>query len=197
MFRTALPERMTGGRVETGRKKVPDVTLTFALWHAIIHVFINESDAEAEGNAGMSIMQRAARRRARICRVALSGMVLAVAVCLFAGCRGIPDGFVGGETLTPEKLREISAAVFTDPVEPDTQPPVADPVLAAYAGRVYWLEVGTVAHTDRNCYHINRSEDVRSGSPADAVAAGKTTLCTACRRHLTGAGSETAVGHTE
>lgn len=99
--------------------------------------------------------------------------------------------------MTPEKLREISAAVFTDPVEPDTQPPVADPVLAAYAGRVYWLEGGTVAHTDRNCYHINRSEDVRSGSPADAVAAGKTTLCAACRRHLTGAGSETAVGHTE
>lgn len=188
---------MTGGRVETGRKKVPDVTLTFALWHAIIHIFINESDAEAEGNAGMSIMQRAARRRARIRRAALSGAVLAVAVCLFAGCRGIPDGFVGGETLTPEKLREISAAVFTDPVEPDTQPSVADPVLAAYAGRVYWLEGGTVAHTDRNCYHINRSEDVRSGSPADAVAAGKTTLCAACRRHLTGAGSETAVGHTE
>ena len=122
---------------------MPDVTLTFALWHAIIHVFINESDAEAEGNAGMSIMQRAARRRARIRRAALSGAVLAVAVCLFAGCRGIPDGFVGGETLTPEKLREISAAVFTDPVEPDTQPPVADPVLAAYAGRVYWLEGGT------------------------------------------------------
>ena len=171
---------MTGGRVETGRKKVPDVTLTFALWHAIIHVFVNESDAEAEGSAGMSIMQRAARRRARIRRAALSGAVLAVAVCLFAGCRGIPDGFVGGETLTPEKLREISAAVFTEP-------PVADPVLAAYAGRVYWLEGGMVAHTDRNCYHINRSEDVRSGSPADAVAAGKTTLCTACRRHLTGA----------
>ena len=67
---------MIGGRVETGRKKVPDVTLTFALWHAIIHVFINESDAEAEGNAGMSIMQRAARRRARIRRAALSGAVL-------------------------------------------------------------------------------------------------------------------------
>lgn len=99
--------------------------------------------------------------------------------------------------MTPEKLREISAAVFTDPAEPDTQPPVADPVLAAYAGRVYWLESGTVAHTDRNCYHINRSEDVRSGSPADAVAAGKTTLCAACRRHLTGSGSETVVGHTE
>ena len=98
---------MTGGRVETGRKKVPDVTLTFALWHAIIHVFINESDAEAEGNAGMSIMQSAARRRARIRRAALSGAVLAVAACLFAGCRGIPDGFVGGETLTPEKLREL------------------------------------------------------------------------------------------
>lgn len=83
---------------------MPDVTLTFALWHAIIHVFINESDAEAEGNAGMSIMQRAARRRARIRRAALSGAVLVVAVCLFAGCRGIPDGFVGGETLTPEKV---------------------------------------------------------------------------------------------
>lgn len=165
-----------------------------ACYNTRIH---HESDAEAEGNAGMSIMQRAARRRARIRRAALSGAVLAVAVCLFAGCRGIPDGFVGGETLTPEKLREISAAVFTDPAEPDTQPPVADPVLAAYAGRVYWLEGGTVAHTDRNCYHINRSEDVRSGSPADAVAAGKTTLCTACRGHLTGAGSETAVGHTE
>ena len=33
----------------------------------------------------MSIMQRAARRRARIRRAALSGAVLAVAVCLFCG----------------------------------------------------------------------------------------------------------------
>ncbi len=40
---------MTGGRVETGRKKVPDVTLTFALWHAIIHVFINELTQKRRG----------------------------------------------------------------------------------------------------------------------------------------------------
>ncbi len=136
------------------------------------------------GYAEMDMLHRSAQIRARLRRLALA--LAAVSVCsgLATGCREIPNGFVGGETLTPEALREISASVFTQPAEPDNETVAADPALSGYGKEVYWLDGGSVAHTDRGCYHIAHSENVRSGSPDDAIAAGKTALCASCRKSL-------------
>ncbi len=94
-------------------------------------------------------------------------------------------GFIGGETVTPERLAEISAEIFT---QAQTEPVTADPADTlspedmAYTGSVYWTGGGQVWHTDRDCYHIRNAEEVMEGSTADAAAAGKRGLCSACRK---------------
>lgn len=127
------------------------------------------------------------------------------AVCLFllllvilmaAGCRDLPSGFVGGETLTPERLQEISASLFPPATEPAAETAVVpSPELSAIEGTVYWTDGGSVLHIDESCYHLDRSDTVHSGSAMEAVAAGKTRLCATCRdRH---AATETAVSPSE
>lgn len=120
----------------------------------------------------------------------LSGFLMA------AGCRDLPSGFSGGETLTPERLQEISASLFPPATEPKaeavTEP---SPVLSAFEGTVYWADGGSVLHIDETCYHLDRADTVHSGSVEEAVAAGKTRLCASCRdRH---AATETTVSPSE
>lgn len=120
-------------------------------------------------------------------RILLTYPVCAVLIAvslLLTSCQSVPSGFSGGETVTPEKLREISASIFTDHAEPETSVPLLDHDLSGYTGEVWWTEGGSVIHTDRECYHISRALSVQSGSPADAARAGKTTLCATCRKHM-------------
>lgn len=138
---------------------------------------------------------------------------LGSAVCLFllllttlmvAGCHDLPSGFVGGETLTPERLQEISASLFPPATEPEVETAavpstvpsaVPSPDLSAIEGTVYWTDGGSVLHIDESCYHLGRSDTVHSGSVEEAVAAGKTRLCATCRdRH---AATETTVSPSE
>lgn len=117
--------------------------------------------------------------------------VRAGSVCLMlfallstAACAAVPasDTFKGGETVTPERLAEISAEVFTGtaPAEPPALPDF-DPADPAFSGTVYWTAGGKVIHTDPACFHLNRAETL-SGSVSDAVAAGKTGVCSVCQR---------------
>lgn len=125
------------------------------------------------------------------------GLFLLLSVSLMvAGCRDLPSGFVGGETLTPERLQEISASLFPPATEPESEAAVAlSPELSAIEGNVYWTDGGSVLHIDQSCYHLDRSDAVHSGSVEEAVATGKTRLCATCRdRH---AATETAVSPSE
>lgn len=123
--------------------------------------------------------------RAAVC----AGLCLCMCLLLCAplyGCHGAYGAdFAGGETLTPERLAELSAQVFgqdsTTEGDPDPADTV-DPEELAFAGTVYWTEGGTVWHTDRDCYHIRNSEAVLEGSTDQAVAAGKKGLCASCRK---------------
>ena len=111
--------------------------------------------------------------------------VVCVTICLLlTACQSIPSGFSGGETVTPEKLHEISASIFTEPIEPGTSIPPLDRDLAGYTGKVWWTKGGTVVHIDRDCYHISHASSLQSGSPTDAALAGKTALCATCRKHV-------------
>lgn len=120
-------------------------------------------------------------------RIARAGRgLIGLLILLLLGCTGCgasSEILAGGETITPEQLRDISEALFSDPEEPestsDTEPNIP---LAAWDGEVYWLSGGTVAHTDRDCYHIRGKDGVQSGSAQDAANAGKTSLCKVCRK---------------
>ncbi len=127
---------------------------------------------------------------------ALCLFLLLLVTLMAAGCRDLPSGFVGGETLTPERLQEISASLFPPATEPEVETAVApSPELSAIEGTVYWTNGGSVLHIDESCYHLDRSDTVHSGSVEDAVATGKTRLCATCRdRH---AATETAVSPSE
>lgn len=126
-----------------------------------------------------------------------AGLFLLLSVSLMAvGCHDLPSGFSGGETLTPERLEEISASLFPPTTEPKAEA-VAEPSpdLSAIEGTVYWADGGSVLHIDETCYHLDRSDAVHSGSVEEAVAAGKTRLCASCRdRH---AATETTVSPSE
>lgn len=119
--------------------------------------------------------------RAAVC----AGLCLLLGIFLY-GCHGAYGAdFAGGETLTPERLAELSAQVFgqDSATEGDPEPAdTLDPAELAFAGTVYWTEGGTVWHTDRDCYHIRNSEAVSEGSTYQAVAAGKKGLCASCRK---------------
>ena len=116
---------------------------------------------------------------------ACAGLCLLLGISLY-GCHGAYRAdFAGGETLTPERLAELSAQVFGQDSATEGDPDPADtldPAELAFAGTVYWTEGGTVWHTDRDCYHIRNSEAVSEGSTYQAVAAGKKGLCASCRK---------------
>lgn len=128
------------------------------------------------------------------CAVSLF-LLLSVSL-ITVGCRDLPSGFIGGETLTPERLEEISASLFPPATEPETETvAVLSPELSSIEDTVYWTDGGSVLHIDETCYHLDRSDIVHSGSVEEAVAAGKTRLCASCRdRHAT---TETTVSPSE
>ena len=68
------------------------------------------------------------------------------------------------------------------PKEDNTDTSVEDNTDTSQGATVYWLDNGSVYHTSASCYHIKEKPNVRSGAVADADAAGKTRLCSACAR---------------
>ncbi len=138
--------------------------------------------------------------RAAVCACLCLCMCLLLCATLY-GCHGAYGAdFAGGETLTPERLAELSAQVFGQDSATDGDPDPADtldPAELAFAGTVYWTEGGTVWHTDRDCYHIRNSEAVSEGSTYQAVAAGKKSLCASCRKRDEQAEQVTQAEQTE
>ena len=96
----------------------------------------------------------------------LLGLILLLCLPLTACADLVPgrDDFRGGETVTPDRLAEVSAALFTTvETEPVTLPD-PDPLLATWDGPVYWTSSGSVVHTDPECYHLARASEVLEGS---------------------------------
>ncbi|MCQ2430947.1 MAG: hypothetical protein MJ192_11535, partial [Clostridia bacterium] len=81
----------------------------------------------------------------------LLGLILLLCLPLTACADLVPgrDDFRGGETVTPGRLAEVSAAVFTTAETEPVTLPDPDPSLAAWDGPVYWTASGSVVHTDR------------------------------------------------
>lgn len=127
--------------------------------------------------------------KAMVIIMKLTGKVSVLsALCLlllcFVACNthGLFDeDFDAGDPVTPEQLLEISEEIFsaTEPAEGETKTEVtlADDAI------VLCSKNGSVYHSTRACYHISDSAEIIEGSVADAVAAGKTRLCSTCRDH--------------
>lgn len=99
------------------------------------------------------------------------------------GCKASSEVLTGGTAITPEQLQEISAAIFSAPDEPDSKADAeTSALLGAWDSEVYWLAGGKVLHTDPDCSYIRGKDGVQHGGVQDAANAGKTELCSACRR---------------
>ncbi len=116
-------------------------------------------------------------------KIALAAHLLYLLVVVLSGCSEYSSsggGFYAGETITPEKLAEISesiAATAGTSAEKETKPPDTD-----VEGNivVYWTKSGGVWHYDKSCSSLARSSAVESGTLEEAMRAGKSRACLKC-----------------
>lgn len=57
-------------------------------------------------------------------------------------------------------------------------------VEAAAGTGVYWTEHGNVFHLYEDCQSLARSETLITGSPQEAIDAGKSLFCKSCKKRL-------------
>lgn len=96
------------------------------------------------------------------------------------------EPFEAGTPMTPGDVaalrEELLGKQENEKKEENTDQSQEDNTDTLQGATVYWLESGSVYHTDAGCYHIKEKPNVRSGTVADAGAAGKTRLCSSCAR---------------
>lgn len=108
--------------------------------------------------------------------IAVTVMALLLASCS-SYSSGKPD-FYAGETLTPEGVEWILAAIsekeaaVTEKYSPTTDE-AGDTVL-------FWSGSGKVWHISRECPSLKRSTNIKSGNKAAAEAEGKERVCSVC-----------------
>ena len=102
-----------------------------------------------------------------------------IAFFLIAAALALPactpsDDFSAGRPLTRDELASLSAELFTEVEEPDTEDGFHNREI------VYWTEGGSVYHRDRDCYHLKKAEAIVEGSVKHARKEGKERVCSAC-----------------
>ena len=101
-------------------------------------------------------------------------LFLLLALILLPSCSP-SNRFEGGRPVTPEELESISAEVFGtdgDPAESETAAPNPN-------ATVYWLESGSVYHTDPDCSHLAGKRNVKQTTRRTAESGGL-RACKAC-----------------
>ena len=98
-------------------------------------------------------------------------LVLAMVLLSVTACTSAQD-FDGGRPISPEELESMSAALFETEasIEGETAP----------SWMVFWTDGGSVYHRDRNCRHLSKATDVKSGPVGNAKMYGKDSPCSAC-----------------
>lgn len=106
--------------------------------------------------------------------------VLCLAVCLVS-CSSYSktvSDFDAGETLTPEGVESILAAISEmEAAVTEKYPAVTDENGDAV---VFWTGSGSVWHRSRECSSLKRSTNIKSGNISDAESAGKKRACSVC-----------------
>ena len=88
---------------------------------------------------------------------------LFIILLLLPSCSPAPNDFSAGRPITKDELASLSAELFTEVPEPDTEAPTEETAVRD-PNRVYWVEGGSVYHFDRDCAHIRDAEDVIEGT---------------------------------
>ena len=68
------------------------------------------------------------------------------------------------------------------PISAEEQAAAENALTAAEIGDVYWSPYGRVYHTSSECQSLNHSDSLTVGSVDDAIAAGRTRICSFCAR---------------
>ena len=100
-------------------------------------------------------------------------LLTALALLILPSCA--ENDTVGGRPVTPEELESISAEVFGtdgDPAESETAAPNPN-------ATVYWLESGSVYHTNPDCSHLAGKRNVKQTTRRTAESGGLRS-CKAC-----------------
>ena len=100
-------------------------------------------------------------------------LLTALALLILPSCA--ENDTVGGRPITPEELESISAEVFGtdgDPAESETAAPNPN-------ATVYWLDSGSVYHTDPDCSHLAGKRNVKQTTRRTAESGGL-RACKAC-----------------
>ena len=101
-------------------------------------------------------------------------LFLLLALILLPSCTP-SNRFEGGRPITPEELESISAEVFGTNEEPDE----TDTAAPNPNTTVYWLESGSVYHTDPDCSHLAGKRNVKQTTRRTAESGGLRS-CKAC-----------------
>ena len=111
-------------------------------------------------------------------------------VCVFGliSCRNRTE-FSGGNPLSEEQAKELLA---TEPKKPETPP-----VLCEEEQTYYFVEGnGSVYHSEPSCTYLKKSQNVKSGTLAQVLAAGKVKLCGTCAKKQTSVLDESVTERT-
>ena len=105
-------------------------------------------------------------------------LALLLALILLPSCSP-SDRFEGGRPVTPEELESISAEVFgTDGDTAETETEAAINLNTT----VYWLENGSVYHTDPDCSHLEGKRSIKQTTLRTAETNGL-RLCKDCEKN--------------
>ena len=118
----------------------------------------------------------------RLWQISVSALILVLSL-LFVSCSSYSQSnqaFVAGETLTPQKLDEISRQIFDTTTKDENTTEVE--IQFSYDGVCFWVKGSEVFHISTDCRYIKKSKNVKSGDDYAAASDGCVRMCSACEK---------------
>ena len=88
--------------------------------------------------------------------------------------------FDAGTPITPEEIATRQAQLQEEAKGDEGDEESAPELQTPDNGTVFWLKNGTVYHISQTCYHIKEKQGVLAGTVDEALAAGKSRVCSSC-----------------
>ncbi|MBE6693276.1 MAG: hypothetical protein E7589_00725 [Ruminococcaceae bacterium] len=128
----------------------------------------------------------------RILRIFVSAIIL-ISLIAAVSCSSYSqsdDAFVAGETLTPERLDELSRQLTAQSTSEEEITTVVE-IKFSYDGECYWVKGSEVFHISGDCRYIKNSKNVNQGDAYSAAADGCERMCSSCQKQVEAATEDT------